>query len=227
MNRYKGILLDLDNTLYDYAPCHTKALDMVLIYFGRLLDKDSEFLHLIHKEARQQIHEELTGTAASHNRLLYFQRMLEIVNYPSVSDALEGYYIYWDAFIAHIKLFDGVEEFLKNNNAKIAMVTDLTADVQHKKIHYLKLDQYIDCLVTSEEAGQEKPSPEIFHKALEKLKLSSDQVCMIGDSYEKDILGANALGIPTYWVNHNNEKRDLVDGVIEVKAFKELLTLCK
>jgi putative hydrolase of the HAD superfamily len=46
----------------------------------------------------------------------------------------------------------------------------------------------VDYLVSSEEAGAEKPDPKVFELSLEKLGLKKDEVVMIGDNYEKDIM---------------------------------------
>ena len=61
--------------------------------------------------------------------------------------------------------------------------------------------------------------------ALQKLNLNNYEVCMIGDNYEKDILGANDLNINTIWFNHKKidvcKKLDLN----EVTKFKQILEL--
>ena len=45
--------------------------------------------------------------------------------------------IFWDAFVEHMDIYDGAIEFLKNlkqKNRKVTILTDLTAQIQHKKI---------------------------------------------------------------------------------------------
>jgi putative hydrolase of the HAD superfamily len=80
--------------------------------------------------------------------------------------------------------------------------------------------------VTSEEAGKEKPHPFIFHLALEKLKIQKYDVCMIGDSYSKDIVGAINLEIKSIWLNRTNEKREYDPNlVVEVNEFHNILNL--
>ena len=43
----------------------------------------------------------------------------------------------------------------------------------------------------------------MFQIALEKLRLRTDQVIMIGDSIDKDILGAEEMGITSFLVKSN------------------------
>ena len=223
---FKGILIDLDNTLYDYAPAHQAALNGVLKFLSPKTKTSSQELEGYYHKARRQIHSELRGNASSHNRLLYFQRMFEMMKHQPLTHALEAYDVYWGTYIENIFLFKGVREFLeKNKKKKICLVTDLTADVQHRKLTALGLMDYFDSVVTSEEAGRDKPAREIFLLALRKIGLKARDVCMIGDDYEKDIRGALRLKIHSFWLNRNGQKKKLEKNVIPFKDFHELLIL--
>jgi putative hydrolase of the HAD superfamily len=103
---------------------------------------------------------------------------------------------------------NGVEAFLqkaKERGIKMAIVTDLTAQIQLQKWQKLELHRYIDFMISSEEAGIEKPAPYIFELALQKLQLQTNEVVMIGDNATKDIAGAHALQIKAYQVNEKTE----------------------
>ena len=84
---------------------------------------------------------------------------------------------------------------IRDSNLIIAAITDMQFNFQAKKLHSLKLDQFIDFLVTSEEALFEKPHSAIFELAINKMNLNKNDVIMIGDSYDKDIVGAKNAGI--------------------------------
>lgn len=224
--KYKGILLDIDNSLYDYNITHEMAINSVYNYIKNEIN-ENEFKNAFNI-ARKKTHIELLGTASSHNRLLYFQKTCEILKLNPLKYALHLYELYWNTFLNSITLFDGVVEFLENISKKyiICFITDLTADIQYKKIHKLQLDKYISYIVTSEEAGVEKPHPYIFLLALNKLNLSAKEVLMIGDNFQKDILGAFNLQIDSIWINHENQKSDYDKLKIkEVKNIKELLEI--
>ena len=222
--KYKGILLDIDNTLYDYDKTHIKALETLIVYASKQLDVNIADLKKAYLKARKQINSELNESASSHNRLLYIQKMLESLNISGLTISLELYEIYWDTFIDNIVVYDGVYDFLESvQNVPICLVTDLTAHVQHRKIKKLNLDQYADYLVTSEEAGREKPHPYMFLLALYKMDLKSNEVCMIGDSYKKDILGASQLGISSYWLHNVDHTEEINNDLItKFSEFDEL-----
>lgn len=224
--KYKGLLLDIDNTLYDYNISHTFAKSKVLEYSMIVFNLSKEEVNTAYEKARKQIHIELCETAASHNRLLYFQRMSEIIGVNPMKYAFEIYNIYWDSFLEIMQPFDGIYELLEKFENKICLVTDLTAHIQYRKIKKLGLEKYCKALVTSEEAGHEKPHPYMFSMALEKMSLKSDEVCMIGDSFKKDIFGAANFGISAIWINHENKTENHDNELItEVKSFKEILRL--
>jgi putative hydrolase of the HAD superfamily len=139
---------------------------------------------------------------ASHNRLLYFQKTLEYLGAKPIPVSLQMYELYWTTFLDKMQPYTGLRELidgLKEKRITIAVCTDLTAHIQHRKLKALGLSDDVSYLVTSEEAGMEKPHPEIFHLCLEKLKLPAEEICFIGDSYEKDIKGAAAAGMQTVW----------------------------
>lgn len=222
--KYRGILLDIDNTLYDYDKTHTKALEVLLNTASKLLQIDVADLQIAYLKARKQINSELSESASSHNRLLYIQRILESLGVSGLNLSLELYEVYWDTFLNNIEVYDGVYEFLDSvQNIPICLVTDLTAHIQHRKIKKLHLDQYADYLVTSEEAGREKPHPYMFLLALHKMNLKPNEVCMIGDSFKKDILGASSLKISSYWLHDSDDKEEISSDLItRFNDFNEL-----
>ncbi|MDO8772569.1 MAG: HAD family hydrolase [Burkholderiaceae bacterium] len=189
-----AILFDTDNTLYPYDPAHEAAQravrDKVVSTFSiKPEDFDTAF-----KEARLQVKTRLKHTASSHSRLLYLQRMLEIMGLGSqVLLALDFEQTYWRTFLSNALLFEEVKELLDDIRLlgiPTAIVTDLTAQIQFRKVVYFGLDHYFDYIVTSEEAGFDKPHEAPFQIALEKMQPKGDCIWMIGDNPVNDIRGA-------------------------------------
>jgi HAD superfamily hydrolase (TIGR01549 family) len=189
-----AILFDTDNTLYPYDPAHAAAQaavrDKVVARFSIKPDVfDTAF-----KEAREQVKTRLKHTASSHSRLLYLQRMLEIMGLGSqVLQALDFEQTYWRTFLSNAILFDEVKELLDDLRLlgiPTAIVTDLTAQIQFRKVVYFGLDHYFDYIVTSEEAGFDKPHAAPFEIALEKMRPKGNNIWMIGDNPVNDIRGA-------------------------------------
>ncbi|MBM2827452.1 MAG: putative hydrolase of the superfamily, partial [Dehalococcoidia bacterium] len=59
----------------------------------------------------------------------------------------------------------------------------------------LGVDGFFEVSINSEEAGIEKPHPDIFHKALAQIGMEASQAVYIGDQEEIDVAGAVAAGM--------------------------------
>lgn len=220
---FKGILLDIDHTIYDYDTTHSIALNSVFDHIQKKHGITTEAIEKAYTQARKSVHIELAETASSHNRLLYFQRLYEYLGINPLLTAFETYDIYWNTFLDNLAIREGVYDFLESiRDKKICLVTDLTAHIQYRKIEKLQLYHYADAVVTSEEVGREKPHPYMFMLALNKLQLKPEEVCMIGDSYKKDIIGASRLGIRSFWLNDKDQREDNDPLIHPFKTFNEL-----
>ena len=194
----KAVILDLDDTLYAYEPLDAEARARVRNYACEQLGITNERYGEAYLFGRNETKRQLGDVGASHNRMLYYQKTLEYLGLSPMPISLRMYETYWGTFLEKMTLFDGVREFidcLHEHKIKVMICTDLTAHIQHRKIEALGLAKDICCLVTSEEAGKEKPSPEIFGLCLKKLGMLPEEVCCIGDSLVKDVEGAKAAGM--------------------------------
>lgn len=231
-----AVLFDIDNTLYPYDPAHEAAINAVCKKAMNMFTIQEEQFYYAFEKARLEVKKRLGTMASSHSRLLYFQRMLEIMGLRSqVLLALDFEQTYWRTFLSHTELFDHVKELLDELRLlgiPRAIVTDLTSQIQFRKIIYFDLEHYFDYIVTSEEVGYDKPHPAPFQLALEKMNLLSENpiVWMIGDNALNDIYGAKqAIQAITIQKVHarikegNDEKQP--DAVIN--HFSQLIELLK
>ncbi len=189
-----AVLLDSDNTLYPYGPAHEAGLAATRAKATNVLSIQPRQFDEGYARARDEVKAQLGATASSHSRLLYFQRLLELLGLNTqVLLALDLEQTYWRTYLSHARLFEGVVEFLDElriAGIPTAVVTDLTAQIQFRKIVYLGLDHYFDYVVTSEEAGRDKPDRAPFQLAVDKLQPGDGGIWMIGDDPETDIKGA-------------------------------------
>lgn len=199
-----AVVFDLDDTLYDYAGLDREASEKMCALACERLAVSPEKFREAYAAARRDTKSVLGGTAAGHNRVLYCQRALEILGERPVSLALDLYDAYWGYMLEHMRLRDGAGELLSYCEAQgitVGICTDLTAHIQHRKIRALGLEERVDVLVTSEEAGAEKPSPAIYRLTLSKLGMEPGRVLFIGDSCEKDVEGPRTMGMRAFWLH--------------------------
>lgn len=189
-----AILFDTDNTLYPYDPAHKLAHSAVREKVVRTLSITGKEFDIAFSQARNEVKNHLKHTASSHSRLLYMQRMLELLGLGSqVLLALDFEQTYWRTFLSNAVLFDDVKELLDDIRLlgiPTAIVTDLTAQIQFRKIVYFGLDHYFDYIVTSEEVGFDKPHEAPFQLAIDKMHPKGNNIWMIGDNPLNDIRGA-------------------------------------
>ncbi len=131
--------------------------------------------------------------------------------------------LYWRTVLRVSKPFPGVKTTLrrlKEYNVRIGVVTDLLAHIQAEKLLHLGVDRYIDFMVSSEEAGREKPHPSIYLTALHKAHIPPEDALMVGDDIEKDVLGAKDVGITGVLFGSDDPRADY-----SITRFDELLPI--
>lgn len=206
-----AVLFDTDNTIYDYPAADEAGKRAVRDKVTTTLSITGTDFNAAYLEARRQVKARLIGTASSHSRLLYLQRMLEIMGLGSqVLLALDFEQTYWRTFLSSAELFPGVKSLLDDIRLlriPISIVTDLTAQIQFRKIVYFGLDQYFDYIVTSEEVGHDKPHQAPFEIAVEKMQPQGKCIWMIGDDATNDIWGGRrAINAVTLQKVHGKNK---------------------
>jgi putative hydrolase of the HAD superfamily len=206
------VCFDIDNTLYPYEPAHRKAMNAVLEKIAHELGIKTREAEQAFIEARGSIKQQLGNTAASHSRLLYFNRSIELLGFhtqPLLALDLEQRY--WGAFMNNIVLYEGCKDFLaalQGAGIALCLVSDLTAQIQYRKILFLELDSFFDFIVTSEESGRDKPDAASFLLAGKKTGIEPRHTWMIGDSPSADIAGGKTAGLTTLLLGDDGKRQD-------------------
>ena len=197
----KGVLIDIDNTLYPYEVTHQKAIKTCYDTFAKDFISQLSFddFNMQYRQKRNEVIKRLEPQGTCRSRMFAFQALFEEMNLPQAFNAaLDFENLYWDTFIESMKLCEDALLFLKRcqeREIRICAISDMQARFQVRKLQSLGVDHLIDFLVTSEEVGSEKPASIIFQIAFKKLDLKLDTLLMIGDNEEKDIKAAESIGI--------------------------------
>lgn len=83
---------------------------------------------------------------------------------------------------------------------RLALVTNGPPDLQREKLEISRLAPYFELVIISGELGIGKPDPRIFEHTLRELSLSPKEAAMIGNSLERDVVGAKQVGLYAVWV---------------------------
>lgn len=208
---YKLILMDLDDTLFDYEVSEKNALKNTFASFNFFEEYDEEkyskIKHdysIINKKMWNDL--ELGLIEKSVLPVKRFEKTLQANNLLYDPKEISDEYIRQLGYKAY--MFNGVEKLCKDiyENYKIRIITNGIAKVQFSRIKASPIEKYIDKIIVSEEVGYEKPNKEIFNIAIDGF--SNDEVLMVGDSLIADIKGANDSGIDSCWINVRNRKNN-------------------
>ena len=181
------VVFDLDNTLYDYDLAHEYATSMLIVKLETLLSSNKDEIIKNFAKARSIVKARLGNTASSHSRLLYLSELFSILKIDiDASEILRVEKIYWDAFLSKTEAFSDSKLFINELVAlgtMCALVTDLTSEIQYRKLLTLGLEMEFRCVVTSEEAGGDKSTLLPWKLLDERVNLSSfSNIWYIGDS---------------------------------------------
>lgn len=213
MERIKTVIFDLDNTLYNYTKADLAAKQALYAYCESRFGLSEEEAESLQKEMFQRQQKEMHGQAASHSRLIRHQMMLEKLEKPLFPHALAMCSAYWDTFFDAMEIEPGVTELLralKLYGIRIGCGTNMTTWVQYEKIRRLKFGPYIDFMVTSEEAGQEKPGMGFYACLLQRTGCPPEECIFIGDNYEFDFKASENAGMHGIWYAGHMGKKDQI-----------------
>ena len=89
------------------------------------------------------------------------------------------------------------------------------------------LTPYIDFIVTSGDAGANKPHPPIFFAALERAGVEAEAAILVGDSVDSDITGAAGVGIAGVLLDRENRygRNAIYDRSPRIEGLGELSAL--
>lgn len=223
----KTIIFDVDNTLYSFDQAHMEATKCLKKYAENNLEIEGEFFAQIYYKTMYETIERMGEVAATHNRGIRIQNVLEKLGLPLYPYVLEMESLYWDTLFRKMEVFDGVPEtlrILKERGVRIGIGTNMTTRIQLQKLTLLDVLKYVDFFVSSEEAGVDKPAEQFFDYCMVKAKCEKSECMFVGDDFEKDIIGARNAGLRPVWICvGNNQKVDFAPIIKEVKQLLDLI----
>lgn len=123
--------------------------------------------------------------------------------------------------------------WLHARHYRLALVADTRPGTPVNVLQQHGLGNLFAVVSISEEVGAEKPHPDLFRHALDTLHIPVQdypQVLMVGNNLERDIMGANRIGLRSVYFHINERRRSIVENPDEaprhtVTTAQELLDL--
>lgn len=223
LNRYRVVIFDADETLFDFAKAEENALR--LLFRELKLELSNEILEsydAINKGLWSLL--EQGGIRQSELKIERFRQLNEANGIDADPVGCS------ESYVKHLSkgtfLIEGAEELCRHMAGayELVLLSNGLSEVQVPRFKNSRLSRYITSYTISEEAGSSKPSVEIFRYMSEKIGFfDKERMLLVGDSLSSDIKGGNNYGIDTCWFNPDGKpnESDAVP-VYEIRALAEL-----
>lgn len=231
----RGVLFDVDDTLFDYSSSEAAGLLAHLRHDG-LLDRFADpaaavalWREITEIEYARFAVGELTFPEQQRARARSFLSHLRGIAPSAVPDSaaaawFTGYEVHrraaWSAF-------PDAEPILRHlaPGYRLGIVSNAAVPQQQRKLAAVGLlDYFGDLVVCSAEHGAAKPDPSIFLAGCALLGLAPHEVAFVGDKYVIDAVGAHDAGLRSCWLDRTNTRSHTVirDGIHVIDTLHHL-----
>ncbi len=189
----KAVLFDLDGVLVDARDWHYEALNQALEIFGYTINRQEHetFYNGLPTSRKLEKLSQDKGLPLSLHHLINdlkqrnTQRALHLNTRPSFDKQL-------------------MLKALKNEGLKLAVCSNSVRDTVEVMLDNAMLKSYFDLLLSNQDVAKNKPHPEIYLSAMEKLKVSPEQTIIVEDA-PHGVEAARASGANVIVVDNAND----------------------
>lgn len=194
-----AIIFDLDDTLYDEMQFVKGGFKAVSSYISKNNNINQNVIYQL-----------LLNVLEKHGRGNTFDialKQLGLYNEKLIPKLVEIYRAHKPNLLLYPEV-PVILSSLRKQGYKLGLITDGNVEVQRNKVTALKVKDFFDCIIFSDEYGieKQKPNPFPYQKAMEKMKVSARETIYVGDNPYKDFVSAKKLGIHTVRVMRGQYK---------------------
>ena len=196
----KAVIFDLDNTLLDFMKMKDYAVQAAIagmIEAGLDINPDESYETII----------DIYEKKGWENQQVFNEFLNKKIGEVNNKYLAAGIVAYRRAREANLLLYPNVNHTLVElikMSVKLAVVSDAPSREAWMRIYYLNLHHHFDVVLTFDDTNARKPSPIPFEMALSQLNIDPEEALMVGDWPERDVVGANKLGIRTIFARYGD-----------------------
>lgn len=222
--KYTTLLLDLDETLFDFSKSEKFAIDKLMEKYNIPVTEENRRLYSkINDEKWKKLERgELTRPQLFRERFDDFLKKTGVT-----ADTDEANLSYMQFLSQASFILDGALETCKklSGNYSLYLVTNGTKIVQNGRLSGSPIMKYIKDVFISEEIGFNKPQKEYFDYVLEHIEeKDKTKILVVGDSLSSDIAGAENSGLDSCWVNRKKQK-NVSDATYTISCITEIFDI--
>ncbi len=207
---YQNLFIDLDDTLWDIHRNGRECLEEIYhdYGYGAFYPTFEEYYN-VYMPGNNRLWA-LYRQGEIRKEELIVERFLAPVRPFGITDPEYAKRLsddFLDRTTRKTRLIEGAMELLDYLRPKyrLHILSNGFREVQYRKIENSGLTSYFHKIILSEDAGSNKPHPDMFTYALKSTNSRRDQTVMIGDSWDADIVGARNSRIDQIWFNPKGE----------------------
>jgi len=215
----KAVLCDLDNTLIDFRNYKDKSINSAVAAMRkRGLDVSQE-------DGVKGVWDIYWEKGWEHKEVFqtFLSRVEGEVDYSLLATAIHAYR---DERNKNMRTYKRVKPTLRNLRDwgyKLGIVSDAPKLKAWLRLEYLGIIDYFDVVVAFEDTFKFKPDSAPFMKALDSLGIEPVNALFIGDNVERDVVGANNLGMLSVFAVYGNVfEVDKSGADFDIHSFSEL-----
>jgi HAD superfamily hydrolase (TIGR02253 family) len=196
----KAVVFDLDNTLVDFMKMKESAVAaavMAMTDCGLRVPPDS---------ARRSIYDIYKRQGIEYQRVfdVFLTRELGAVDPRMKAAGIVAYRKAREAALVPYPHVTLTLAGLLKRGLRLGVVSDAPREEAWLRLCYLGFQHLFDHVVTFEDTGARKPSPQPFREILRRMKAKPREALMVGDWAERDIAGARKVGMRTAFARYGN-----------------------
>ncbi len=195
-----AITFDLDDTLMNFKRMKHRSVDAALEAMI------NEGLDIGIEEARQVLEDIYDQHHIENQRIfdILLERTQGKVDYAILAAGILAYRKTKEGLVVP---YPGVHKTLTDihgQGIKMAIVSDAPVLQAWTRLVQLNLHHYFQTVVTFDDTGERKPSPKPYLVALKQLDVDPRNALHVGDWPDRDIKGAQDLGMKTAWAQYGS-----------------------
>lgn len=221
---YGIILLDADDTLFDFSKSERKAF---FATYSDLSLRCTEEKLLEYKRINEKIWQLIEQTPGNNTALLIkrFEKIFAAFN--DDADPEKANDIYRKRLSEGHDMLYGARKLLntlKKDKKRIFLITNGIIETQRKRLKDSRTEKFFENVFISDEIGVRKPSVEYFEYCANNVSgFNKKDAVVVGDSLRCDMLGGINFGVDTCWFNPHQKSNFLsLPITYEVKNHNQL-----
>jgi uncharacterized cofD-like protein len=195
MKKIKGIIFDLDNTLFDVEKLTSMSLDKAIL--GMIKDG----LNCTFEEGKKRINEIIKEDPSS-DKFEELAKSFLCFNQEIINEGKRIYYegVEFDDLEPYPDSLTTLESLKKRYKLILITMGDLVQ--QNKKIDALKIRDYFDKIIVYKEGEKESP----FLDSIKFFDIDPENILVVGDRIDSEIRCGNKLGMTTILIKRGKYK---------------------